>query len=234
MPVASARSLLGNHSATALMADGKFPASPRPSAKRTIANPMTAPDRLPIEPTQWVVASPGTWRSAEARPPAPLCSAEADSRHTYQRMADGGERPDTHRSGVADPRAYLVDKVSGEKEPDRIGRGKDGDDRRELDFRQADATRGVLQNRFQQSQDLAIHVVQRGRKKQQAADSPAIAVRPACHAIARRCCVWSRGRGRNFGIGCNDRSHGLVSRSRLKRLNLLVGRSSGALSDGSF
>src|SRR6266581_3518649 len=30
-PVAKARSFLGNHSATALMAAGKFPASPKPS-----------------------------------------------------------------------------------------------------------------------------------------------------------------------------------------------------------
>src|SRR5439155_9348264 len=33
-PVANARSRLGNHSATVLMATGKLPASPRPSAAR--------------------------------------------------------------------------------------------------------------------------------------------------------------------------------------------------------
>src|SRR5467141_191790 len=37
MPVASARSFLGNHSATLLMLAGKTPASPNPSAARATA-----------------------------------------------------------------------------------------------------------------------------------------------------------------------------------------------------
>src|SRR6267378_1118313 len=37
MPVAKARSFLGNHSATDLMLAGKTPASPKPSAKRAAA-----------------------------------------------------------------------------------------------------------------------------------------------------------------------------------------------------
>ena len=41
MPVASARSFFGNHSAVALMAAGKFPDSPKPSAARAAANPAT-------------------------------------------------------------------------------------------------------------------------------------------------------------------------------------------------
>ena len=41
MPVASARSRRGNHSAIVLIAAGKLPASPRPSAKRATAKPMT-------------------------------------------------------------------------------------------------------------------------------------------------------------------------------------------------
>src|SRR4051812_36762100 len=39
--VASARSRLGNHCAVALIADGKFPASPKPRAKRAARNPLT-------------------------------------------------------------------------------------------------------------------------------------------------------------------------------------------------
>ena len=39
IPVASARSLLGNHSATVLIAAGKFPASPAPKAARAAPNP---------------------------------------------------------------------------------------------------------------------------------------------------------------------------------------------------
>ena len=41
MPVASARSFLGNHSATALIDAGKLPASPSPSAKRARLKPAT-------------------------------------------------------------------------------------------------------------------------------------------------------------------------------------------------
>ena len=41
IPVASARSLRGNHSVTALTAAGELPASPNPSAKRATPNPIT-------------------------------------------------------------------------------------------------------------------------------------------------------------------------------------------------
>ncbi len=41
MPVANARSLRGNHSATVFTAPGKFPASPSPSANRAPMNPAT-------------------------------------------------------------------------------------------------------------------------------------------------------------------------------------------------
>src|SRR5579863_1729165 len=41
MPVASERSLGGNHSATALMAAGKLPLSPRPRKKRATPKPAT-------------------------------------------------------------------------------------------------------------------------------------------------------------------------------------------------
>src|SRR5258708_26817299 len=41
MPVARARSFLGNHSATVLIAAGKLPDSPKPRAKRTTPKPST-------------------------------------------------------------------------------------------------------------------------------------------------------------------------------------------------
>ena len=41
--VANARSRLGNQWATALIDDGKFPPSPRPSATRAAMNPFTLP-----------------------------------------------------------------------------------------------------------------------------------------------------------------------------------------------
>src|SRR3954462_13776499 len=43
-PVAKARSFLGNHSATALMAAGKLPASPRPSMARQKPKPSVDRD----------------------------------------------------------------------------------------------------------------------------------------------------------------------------------------------
>ena len=39
IPVASARSRRGNHSAVVLIAEGKFPASPSPSRNRATPNP---------------------------------------------------------------------------------------------------------------------------------------------------------------------------------------------------
>src|SRR5215212_4425581 len=41
IPVASARSFLGNHSATVLIEAGKLPASPRPRKKRATPKPNT-------------------------------------------------------------------------------------------------------------------------------------------------------------------------------------------------
>src|SRR5437762_6468869 len=46
MPVARARSFLGNHSATVLIEAGKAPDSPRPSAKRASAKPDRKSTRL--------------------------------------------------------------------------------------------------------------------------------------------------------------------------------------------
>ena len=49
IPVASARSFWGNHSATVLIDAGKLPASPKPSAKRASANPAAAPESVTME-----------------------------------------------------------------------------------------------------------------------------------------------------------------------------------------
>src|SRR5713226_6928569 len=51
MLVASARSFFGNQSATALIADGKLPPSPRPSAMRTLTNPEKLPTKA------WAIAT---------------------------------------------------------------------------------------------------------------------------------------------------------------------------------
>src|SRR5437763_7446087 len=51
IPVASARSFLGNHSATVLIAAGKLPASPRPSA--ALATPKPNAERA----SAWAIAA---------------------------------------------------------------------------------------------------------------------------------------------------------------------------------
>ena len=51
MPVATERSLGGNHSATVLIAAGKFPDSPRPSATRAAPKPKT------VRASAWDIAA---------------------------------------------------------------------------------------------------------------------------------------------------------------------------------
>src|SRR5262245_17146595 len=51
MPVANARSRLGNHSAVVLIAAGKLPDSPRPSAARAIAKPFA------VRANAWLIAA---------------------------------------------------------------------------------------------------------------------------------------------------------------------------------
>ena len=48
IPVARARSFLGNHSATVLIDAGKLPASPSPRRKRTTINPTTEAERVNV------------------------------------------------------------------------------------------------------------------------------------------------------------------------------------------
>src|ERR1017187_5944194 len=63
MPVANERSRLGNHSAVVFTAAGKLPASPSPSRNRTMPNPITAPETIPMSLTQPASPSTGTWPS---------------------------------------------------------------------------------------------------------------------------------------------------------------------------
>src|SRR5436190_9554973 len=48
MPVASARSFFGNHSATVLIEAGKLPASPSPSRNLTTIKPITDAERVKV------------------------------------------------------------------------------------------------------------------------------------------------------------------------------------------
>src|SRR5918994_6181341 len=64
-PVANARSFSGNHSATVLIAAGKLPASPMPSANRAAMNPAT--DGAYTRPnTPSTVATAGPYVAASA------------------------------------------------------------------------------------------------------------------------------------------------------------------------
>src|SRR5688572_8802656 len=69
IPVASARSFFGNHSATVLIDAGKLPASPSPSRKRTIMKPTTEANEVVVETT------PNQFRSAA--PTTPIGTAHA-------------------------------------------------------------------------------------------------------------------------------------------------------------
>ena len=66
MPVASARSFLGNHSLTVLIAAGKFPPSANPSAKRAALKPSTVTGITSSQP--WVACE------AHGQPIAQFCS----------------------------------------------------------------------------------------------------------------------------------------------------------------
>src|SRR5438045_9762188 len=66
-PVANARSLRGNHSATVLIAAGKFPDSPSPSRKRTTMKPATVDEyAAPKAPSIADAAGPKRGTSAAA------------------------------------------------------------------------------------------------------------------------------------------------------------------------
>src|SRR6187397_1628406 len=65
IPVASARSRFGNHSATVLMAAGKLPDSPSPSRKRTKMNPATLVEApSPNQPSTGATTLPSAGASA--------------------------------------------------------------------------------------------------------------------------------------------------------------------------
>ena len=67
IPVASARSRFGNHSATLLMAAGKLPPSPSPSAKRAAMKPATdGVVRNPTVASRLAAAGPNAVASAHA------------------------------------------------------------------------------------------------------------------------------------------------------------------------
>src|ERR1051325_7462197 len=66
-PVAKARSLRGNHSATVLIAAGKLPDSPSPSRKRTTMKPATDDEYArPNAPSSTDAAGPKRVTSAAA------------------------------------------------------------------------------------------------------------------------------------------------------------------------
>src|SRR5262249_46295355 len=66
-PVANARSLRGNHSATVLIAAGKLPDSPSPSTKRTTMKPATEAEYdRPNAPSSTAAAGPKRVTSAAA------------------------------------------------------------------------------------------------------------------------------------------------------------------------
>ncbi len=102
MPVASARSRLGNHSATLLIAAGKLPPSPRPSAKRAAMKPAT----------EGVVTNPTVASRLAAAGPNVVASAQATAArlHTIRASAYPALVPtlSISRPASISPIAYAV------------------------------------------------------------------------------------------------------------------------------
>ena len=100
IPVASARSFLGNHSAVTLIAAGKLPASPNPSRSRAKINPATD-------------ARIGEADERENR---------RDGRTEHRRLGVRHRRqaPDDERDGVALLGPQPVDHPAGEEKRERV------------------------------------------------------------------------------------------------------------------
>ena len=144
MPTALARSSVGNHSVVALMAAGKLPDSPRPRKMRAMQKPTTEVTR------EWLIDE----------------SAQ---------MQDG--------DGVAGLGAEPVDDAAGEEEADAVGDLEADDDVAvvvvedglvELVGEEVPTHEGdVVQERLDEGEDRAVHVVDGGRGEEQGADEPA-------------------------------------------------------------
>ena len=185
MPVASARSFLGNHSATVLMEAGKLPASPSPSRNRMRAKPGGgAGEEHDREPGRGVEVDGG-----QLQPGHPVGHG----------VAHGGHAPDDDRDGEAAPRAELVHHPAGQQQPDRVGE-LEGEDDGGVDALVLPAEL-LHEGRLQDADDLAVDVVDGGGEEQQRADHPAVvagaAVTAAGAAASAACAHWFTPLARN-------------------------------------
>ena len=98
-------------------------------------------------------------------------------------MAHGGERPDADGEGVAGLGAELVDDAAGEEEADAVGDLEADEDVAEVVVEdglvelvggEVPAHEGdVVEQRLDEGEDRAVHVVDGGREEEQDADEPA-------------------------------------------------------------
>ena len=167
-PVANARSFAGNHSAVALIAAGKLPASPIPSAKRAAMNPATDGS---VDETE----------HGEQRRRRRTVRRRFGVRHRR-------DAPHRHRDRESNARADAVDEAAREQQADRVGELEAEDDVGVVNLAPAEF---LLQRRLEQADHLAIDVVDRRRQEQQQADHPPIPSRSAfvCHL---RSFMWPR------------------------------------------
>lgn len=84
-------------------------------------------------------------------------------------MRHRGRAPEKHGKREADPRAEPVDQFPDEQQTCTVGKLKSEDDVAISDFGPSELR---LQRWFQQADDLSVHVVDRGREEQEAADQP--------------------------------------------------------------
>ena len=154
-PVANARSRFGNHSATTLIAAGKLPASPNPSAMRASMKPAT--DAEYVKPDQRKSA--------------------CDRRAKHRRLGVRNRRQTPHDDGhgKAGAGAKLVDHPPRDQEADGIRQLKRKDDVAVVDLTPAKL---LLKRRLEDPDHLPVDVVDRGSEEEERADHPPVAARP--------------------------------------------------------
>ena len=159
MPVARARSFLGNHSLTVLTAAGKLPPSASPRAKRAALKPSTVmgisqqPDRERLQGRGHPVAQLRFGRDEPG-----------------QGVGHRRQAPEQDRQGVTEPDAQAVDEPAGARVADGIGDLEGEDDVAVVDLVPAEL---LGQIGLENADHLAVDVVEGRGEEQQGTDAPA-------------------------------------------------------------
>ena len=152
MPVASARSFFGNHSAVDF------------DRGRKVAR-LAEPEREPREDESGHRRRVGEPDEREDRRGGRTEDRRFGVRHR-------GQAPHDERDGEALLRPEPVDHPAGEQKPDRVGELEREDDVGVVDLAPAEL---LLERGLEDADDLPVDVVDRRREEEQRADDPAVA-----------------------------------------------------------